>query len=1081
MFCSRRFCFALATFVAACVIVSGRNASGGGFQSVDGVDSSGGIPSVCSFGVNLSWKSGYDYITIYGAGEMYDFPSASYFPWGRTNNPIARVEINEGVTSIGSHAFSSRPSLTYVKIPASVKSIGYAAFADCPLLTQIDIDDGNTNFRFIDGVLFNSDRSQLIQCTAAKTGTYTIPDTVTTIVDSAFHSCHSLTNIVVPPSVQYIGNNSFYSCDNLMNISIPKSVRTIGNNAFQSCHSLRNVTINDGVNSIGSYAFDDCCSLETITIPQSVSSIGFRAFSSCVNLTSIEVDGSNTAFSSVHGVLFDSACTKLIQYPIGKKESSYTIPKSVRTIEDGAFADCSSLSYLDVEEENGFFKSDEGVLYDNELHTLVVYPAGITNASYTIPDEVNTIGAYAFRSCSNIVNVSAGVLTTIGDYAFYSCKSLSSLTIRKDPQSPSMLTIGDYAFFSCNNLNMTIPDNVVKIGNYAFYDCQTLTSVNIPNTVSFLGNYSFSHCQNVIDLVIGDSVEVIGEEAFSQSKITSIVIPKSVRAIGRSAFEKCDELKDVDGGDNVELIEDYAFLRCPKLGITSIPDGVKTIGLYAFHQSGISGDLKIGKNVISIKDAAFSRCSELKSVTFSDSVVSIGPYAFWANDLLTNVTFGKNVEAIGFGAFYQCPSLKGVTLRSSVRSIESMAFAYCGNITHFAIPSSVSSIGEGIWAGCSSLVSIDVDKENKYFSVVDGVLFNYDRSTIIKYPDGINNLSYTIPNTVTTVAPFCFLSSKISSINISNSVTTLEKYAFGQCNHLRNVTIPDGVTTIKAYAFYSCEELTSVTISESVSSMGGNAFINCDRLSRIFYLGSTLFDPSVLPSGAHLESVCVPSDYNSTTFCGVEVTSDTLCQTFQSSLNHCFKAELNDDGEFIQRMWKNATEYEEQSNDCVEYKCVNSSGPTWSVKCSSSDGISRTCVNNQCLEKETFMEGTVSIVIEIEDDLDVNEVNISLLLDALSEEGVSLDLTKVGYESDSKGNIVQIILIVDDEETVNAVLVAIESIKTKEECSNGKRSGVCRMIHNASINVENLSGACKCFEYAEFILFFMMTLIFMFQ
>ena len=208
---------------------------------------------------------------------------------------LTSVTIPDSVTSIGNYAFFHCTSLTSVTIPDSVTSIGNYAFSFCDSLTSINVDQNSTKYCSVDGVLFNKDKTTLIQCPAGKTFTaYSIPDSVTSIGDYAFFYCTRLTSVIIPDSVTSIGNYAFYNCTSLTTVTIPNSVTTIGNQAFCSCTSLTLVTIGDSVTSIGDSAFCDCDSLTSVTIPDSVTSIGDYAFSSCDSLTSVTIPDSVT-------------------------------------------------------------------------------------------------------------------------------------------------------------------------------------------------------------------------------------------------------------------------------------------------------------------------------------------------------------------------------------------------------------------------------------------------------------------------------------------------------------------------------------------------------------------------------------------------------------------------------------------------------------------------------------------------------------------------------------------------------------------------------------------------------------------
>ncbi len=200
---------------------------------------------------------------------------------------LTSVTIPNSVTSIGNYAFSSCYGLTSVTIGNSVTSIGNYAFSSCYGLTSIEVNTDNPNYSSLDGILYSKMQDTLICCPAGKTGSISIPNSVTSIGGNAFSYCTGLTSVTIPNSVTSIEDYAFENCSGLTSVTIPNSVITIGNFAFDNCTGLTSLTIGNSVTSIGYRAFYNCTGLTSVTIGNSVTSIGDVAFSDCYGLTSI--------------------------------------------------------------------------------------------------------------------------------------------------------------------------------------------------------------------------------------------------------------------------------------------------------------------------------------------------------------------------------------------------------------------------------------------------------------------------------------------------------------------------------------------------------------------------------------------------------------------------------------------------------------------------------------------------------------------------------------------------------------------------------------------------------------------------
>ncbi len=318
--------------------------------------------------------------------------------------------------------------------------------------------------------------------------------TVTT-VDGGFTAECNITVCNNRSDFEYSINNGIVTIDKYIGentvVIVPTSidgaaVKVIGSAAFAGTEIV-SVVLPKETTSIGDNAFNGCNSIVEINIPAKVNSIGATAFTSANSLTSINVEAGSVNYCSVDGVLFNKSKTTIMCYPMAKAGASYDIPATVKTVAtsafmgtalesvtipdgvaeiksfafkdsaiteitlpasatalgDGVFASCSALTSINVNEANTAYISINGVMFNKDQTNLVAYPAGKTDASYSVAKNITAIGKYAFNGCTNLNEVVIiNTLTKIGDNAFEGCSELNAVYFYGTKDEWDNVTIG---------------------------------------------------------------------------------------------------------------------------------------------------------------------------------------------------------------------------------------------------------------------------------------------------------------------------------------------------------------------------------------------------------------------------------------------------------------------------------------------------------------------------------------------------------------------------------------------------------------------------------------------------------------
>lgn len=299
--------------------------------------------------------------------------------------------------------------------------------------------------------------------------------------------CSDIRSITVEEGVTGIGDYALSWCENVTEITLPSTVTRLGRDAFGWCYSLRNITLPEGLRTIENEAFVWCSALTAVDIPASVNEIGHSAFLSCGALENINVADANARYSDINGVLCETAGGTLVCYPLGKTDTSYTVPSGITKIGDWAF-------------------------YGNSTLTSIEMPS------------VTDIGSQAFFTCRNLYEADLSGAVAIGELAFYRCDNMVNVTL------PSVQTVGAEAFRNCTNLQLAaFYNDSVQIGEGAFDGADYLSIVgnygSNANMYAAANGIPFNYFVNVV--YNGSPVE-FDPMAFVVNDSTTLVPMRSV-------------------------------------------------------------------------------------------------------------------------------------------------------------------------------------------------------------------------------------------------------------------------------------------------------------------------------------------------------------------------------------------------------------------------------------------------------------------------------------------------------------------------------------------------------------------------
>lgn len=573
------------------------------------------------------------------------------------------------------------------------------------------------------------------------------------------------------------------------NLGTVYKVTRVGLRAFSGVTGVTSITIQEGVTSINNSGFGECTDLETVNLPASVTTMGVNIFVGSPKFKNVYINSANTKYADIDGVLCSADKKTLMVYPHGRTETTYTVPSSIETINGAAFLS-TILQSIDL----GSTKTLNGVVFNtcSEL-TSLTFPAEMTTIPITTGFYTKCYKLAEFNVKPGNLNYSSqdGILFNADKTELISC-----------PQAKVL------------DSNYSIPATVKKIAANAFY-MSKLSEITIPSSVETIGRLAFDNCA-IKKLTIEEGVKNIEYRAFNNCyNLTTATIPSSATNIGENIFLGCSKLTDIavaSGNPNYEskdgvmftkgLVELYSFPAAQKPTVDyTIPTETRYIGSYAFFNAQKTGTQIIPNTVLRLKTGCFEG-SRFKNITFeaTSTVEALEASSFRVMPNLESIEIPASVKEIGQAICQKCPKLKSVT------------FAPNSQLT-----SMKGVTPNGAFEGCTSLTTITIGENSPIPIGQDAFRDCTALTTLTAGSGGLKTIEGT-----------AFINCKnLRTLDIANSaLTTIGTRAFENCTGLTNIAMPATLKTIGLSAFTNCTNLASVTFPDDsqLEKIGRNAF-----------------------------------------------------------------------------------------------------------------------------------------------------------------------------------------------------------------------------------------------------------------
>ena len=657
-----------------------------------------------SCGTDATWTLSEDgTLTITGTGKIECDPF-----YEKYQNDIKHIIIGEGITVIGYSVFWSLYELLSVELPDGLTEIEDYAFSTCINLRSVELPETLKTIRY--GAFFNSGLE-----------TVKIPDSVTTIERNAFGCCFFIKGIYTGRNITTITMEMMRECSKLNSVFIGKKVKLIESYAFNLSDNIEtiyfegtqeewnSITIQEGnkplenaeivfnctdssygvmaseeydedlmlaytitfgnveitgvnwdiagdvvipetikgcpVTRIEDYSMDFLPDIINISLPKTLKYIGMPFMNQCFNVENIYVDEENEYYSSIDGNLFNKDGTVLLRYAIGNYREEYTIPAGVTKIENAAFSRIYNQLRVNIPESVTEIVKDALC----EAHGIYHINVSENNPNYSSED-----GVLFNKDKSTLICFPAAK----GDIIHTEYDGNYVTHAREYTIPDSVKTIAPYAFSACGYLqSVTIPDSVESIGMCAFEGCSALEQIDLPDSITTIENFAFRR-SGLKSITISDAVTYVGVQSFWDCEnLEEINLPDSLRFIGEQAFYSTPYYENADNWENntlyignhlIEVSEDYKDTHF------DVKENTQCIGEYAFSFTDNIRSITLPDSLKALSNSAFAGCTKLESISIPEGITEINDYTFYLCKSMTEISIPKSVTEIDEYAFFMC-------------------------------------------------------------------------------------------------------------------------------------------------------------------------------------------------------------------------------------------------------------------------------------------------------------------------------------------------------------------------------------------------------------------------------------------